>query len=132
MCWAGWHGDVDTGSYGLGCSWQDIALPVYHANLKLSSCSKLPFCHADSAFMEASLLRGTLTVRIVCWGERSDSSPEPRKSEATDEKGVRVGWRQCNTSDTVLSDIGKPSGPRADLKNKNNLEEAVASFQRLN
>ena len=66
--------------------------------------------------------------RVEIWSSPVSSS----EAEQTDEKGVRVGWRQCNTSDTVLSDIGKPSGPRADLKNKNNLEEAVASFQRLN
>ena len=37
-------------------------------------------------------------------------------------KMVRVSWRQCNTSDTVPCDIGKPSGHRTSAKNKNNLE----------
>lgn len=43
----------------------------------------------------------------------------PGKPRAAMKSG-RVNWRQCNTSDTVGSDTGKPGGQFPEDKNKYN------------
>jgi hypothetical protein len=60
------------------------------------------------------------------------SSSQPGQARSSNEKG-RVDWRQCNTSDTVGSDTGKPGGQVPEDKNKYNQSyHHIDEFQRLN